>query len=73
MLVLSRKAGQTIEIDPKTVGSKITLTVVQVYGDKVIIGFDAPRETIIHRGEVAEAIAKEGTPEPVAGGVDHVA
>lgn len=55
MLVLSRKKDECIEI-----GSDIKITVVEVRGDKVRLGIDAPREIPVHRSEVAEAIRQEG-------------
>jgi carbon storage regulator len=53
MLVLSRKKGQSIQI-----GSDISVTVIEVRGDKVRLGVEADRETPVHRQEVADAIAK---------------
>lgn len=53
MLVLSRKAGQTIRI-----GDDIVVTVVEIRGDKVILGTVAPREIPVHRGEVYDLIHK---------------
>jgi carbon storage regulator len=53
MLVLSRKKGEGLRI-----GNNITITIVEVRGDKVRIGIDAPRDVAVHRNEVAEAIAK---------------
>lgn len=47
MLVLSRKAGQSIEI-----GEGITVTVTQIKGNKVRIGISAPAEIPIHRREL---------------------
>ncbi len=59
MLVLSRKKNESIVID-----GGIRLTVVEMRGDKVRIGIDAPREVVIHRQEVFDAIAKGGQPVP---------
>lgn len=53
MLVLSRKQGESIVI-----GEEVTLTVVEIRGDKVRIGIDAPRDIAVHRKEVADAIAR---------------
>jgi carbon storage regulator len=54
MLVLSRKKGETIVID-----GTINITVVDVRGDKVRIGIEAPRDVAVHRQEVHEAIMRE--------------
>jgi carbon storage regulator len=51
MLVLSRTKGQQI-----TIGGSITVTVLEVRGDKVKLGFAGPAETPIHRQEVFERI-----------------
>ena len=56
MLVLSRKPGQRLVI-----GRDIVITVVEVRGDKVRLGFEAPRGTPIHREEVFQRIAREET------------
>lgn len=52
MLVLTRKAGEKIVID-----GSITLTVLEVRGDGIRIGIEAPRDVDIHRGEVLEAVS----------------
>ena len=54
MLVLSRKRNESIVID-----DNIVITVVEVRGDKVRLGIEAPREVPIHRSEVYEAIRLE--------------
>lgn len=54
MLVLSRKKGQSIII-----GDNIEITVVEIKGDMVRIGINAPREVAIHRQEVFDQIAAE--------------
>jgi len=54
MLVLSRKKGQSIII-----GDNIEITVVEIKGDMVRIGINAPREVTVHRQEVFEQIAAE--------------
>ncbi len=48
MLVLSRKPGEKVVI-----GNGITLTVVQVKGDRVRLAFAAPDQVRILRGELA--------------------
>jgi len=47
MLVLSRREGESIVID-----NKIVVTVIRVEGEKVKLGFDAPREVLIKRWEL---------------------
>lgn len=54
MLVLSRKMDQTIMI-----GDDIVITVVDIRGDKVRIGIDAPMGIKVHRSEIYEAIQRE--------------
>jgi carbon storage regulator len=54
MLVLSRRVDERIVI-----GNGITVTVVQIRGDKVRLGIQAPAEIPVHRQEVADAIARE--------------
>jgi carbon storage regulator len=54
MLVLTRKVGQKISI-----GDDVEVTVLQVSGDQVRLGIEAPRELRVHRAEVLEQIARE--------------
>ncbi len=54
MLVLSRKKNESIIIN-----DNITLTVVEIRGDKVRLGIDAPKEVTVHRREVYEAIQNQ--------------
>lgn len=54
MLVLSRKKNEKVMI-----GDDVVVTVVAIRGDKVRLGFEAPRGTMINRQEVYEAIALE--------------
>ena len=51
MLVLSRKLGETIVID-----SNITVTVLEVSGSRVRLGFKGPSSVPIHREEVHNRI-----------------
>jgi len=55
MLVLSRKKLESIVI-----ADNITITVVEIRGDKVRLGFTGPREVQIHRSEVLDAIQRDG-------------
>lgn len=54
MLVLSRKKNESIVID-----GNIVVTVVEVRGDKVRLGIEAPKEVPIHRSEVYDALKAE--------------
>jgi len=56
MLVLSRQLDETIMI-----GNQIEITVVDVRGDKVRLGINAPKDVPVHRKEVFEAIRNENT------------
>ena len=62
MLVLSRKKNEKIVIN-----ESIVITIVDVRGDRVRIGIDAPRDVPNHREEIHEATAKaleqQETPE----------
>lgn len=51
MLVLSRKKNESIVIN-----NDITIVVVEVRGDKVRLGIEAPKEVPVHRREVYDAI-----------------
>jgi len=53
MLVLSRKLHQSI-----TIGSDVEVFVVEIRGDWVRLGVEAPKEVPIHRREVRDAIAR---------------
>ena len=54
MLVLSRHRDESIMI-----GDDIVITIVDIRGDKVRLGIDAPQEIPVHRQEVYEAIKRE--------------
>jgi carbon storage regulator len=62
MLVLSRKKNESIVID-----DTIVVTVVEIRGDKVRLGIQAPKEVPVHRSEVHAAIhAEQAQQEPPA-------
>lgn len=61
MLVLSRKKDEKIVI-----GDHITVMVIEIRGDKVRLGIDAPKEISVHRQEVYEAIQREAASGEVA-------
>jgi carbon storage regulator len=60
MLVLSRKKNESIVIN-----NDITIVVVEIRGDKVRLGVEAPKEVPVHRREVYDAIKRN---EAVNGG-----
>lgn len=68
MLVLSRKKNESIVIN-----NDITIVVVEIRGDKVRLGVEAPKEIPVHRREVYDAIkrneqlSKGADPTPDAG------
>jgi carbon storage regulator len=59
MLVLSRKKNESIVIN-----NDITVTVVEIRGDKVRLGIVAPKEVPVHRQEVFDAIHGKPGAEP---------
>ena len=68
MLVLSRQRGEKIMI-----GDDIEVSVIDIRGDKVRLGINAPHQTKIHREEIYAAIQRENReaaklkPEDLAG------
>jgi len=57
MLVLSRQKEQSIMIGDGD--DLIEITIVDIRGDKVRLGINAPKTIPVHRKEVYEAIQKE--------------
>jgi carbon storage regulator len=53
MLVLSRKKNESIVIN-----NDITIVVVEIRGDKVRLGVEAPKEVPVHRREVYDSIRR---------------
>lgn len=64
MLVLSRKKNERVLI-----GDDVIVTVVDIRGNKVRLGIEAPKGVAIHREEVAEAIKRNsaGVASPPGG------
>lgn len=54
MLILTRKTDQKIKID-----NQITISIIEIKGDQVKIGIDAPSKVKVFRQEVFDAIQKE--------------
>jgi carbon storage regulator len=57
MIILSRKKNESIVIN-----DDITIVVIEIRGDKVRLGVEAPREVPVHRNEVYEAIRRNQEP-----------
>lgn len=51
MLVLSRKVGESVVI-----GDDVTVTILEVRGDIVRVGIDAPRSVSVHRAELLQQL-----------------
>lgn len=65
MLVLSRKKNESIVIN-----NDITIVVVEIRGDKVRLGVEAPKEVPVHRREVYDAIRRNEMSTDVAANPD---
>ena len=61
MLVLSRKLNESIIID-----DQIRITVVEIRGDKIRLGIEAPKDVAVHRREVYDAIQRQLHADDVA-------
>jgi carbon storage regulator len=70
MLVLTRRANQSIMI-----GSDVVVTVLEVRGDQVRIGIDAPRSISVHREEVFRELeaANRAAASPASGALEGLA
>lgn len=60
MFVMSRRANESIVID-----NSITIFVVEVRGERVRLGIEAPRDVSVHRREVYDAIRRASEPAPL--------
>jgi carbon storage regulator len=73
MLVLSRRSNQSVIVGSEDLQRMLTVTVLQINGQNVRLGFDAPHGVAVHRSEVwaqisaaalapaARALVKKGT------------
>jgi carbon storage regulator len=59
MLVLSRKRDESIIVD-----GNIVITIVDIRGDKVRLGIEAPATVPVHRKEVYDALKRESAQAP---------
>ncbi|WP_203135636.1 carbon storage regulator CsrA [Microbacterium sp. JZ31] len=62
MLVLTRRIGERILI-----GDDVEVTILDIKGDSIRIGIDAPRTTRIQRAEIVEAVRDENAQAAVVG------
>lgn len=73
MLVLSRRAGESVVI-----GDDVVVTVLEVRGDVVRVGIDAPRSVQVHRQEVyrelqaANAAAAQAASDAAIAGISSL-
>ena len=68
LLVLSRQRDESIVIGKSIdILENIEITIVDVRGDKVRLGINAPREISVHRKEIYKAIQREKAQQQDAG------
>jgi carbon storage regulator len=58
MLVLTRNSGESLKI-----GNNVTVTILSARGTQVRIGFDAPKDVMVHRKEIYERIQRGKDPQ----------
>jgi carbon storage regulator len=70
VLVLTRRANQSIMI-----GADVVVTVLEVRGDQVRIGIDAPRSISVHREEIFRELeaANRAAASPASGALEGLA
>ena len=61
MLVLSRKKNESVVIN-----EDVVVTVIEIRGDKVRLGIQAPRSVPVHRREVFDAIQEQQKNQPLS-------
>ena len=70
MLVLSRKRNESIIVGPVG-GYEVNIVVVDIRGDTVRLGIEAPKEVPVHRREVYDAIQRTEGHAPIHRGRDN--
>ena len=61
MLVVNRRANESVVIgDPLSPLGRVTVTEIDRKRNRVVLGFEFPKETTVHRGEVAERLVASG-------------
>jgi len=65
MLVLSRKSNESIVI-----AGEITVTVLEIRGDQVRLGIDAPRSVTVHREEIHAELVRANQASAAGGRID---
>ncbi len=68
MLVLSRQRDESIKI-----GDDVEITIIDIRGDKVRLGIDAPPDVPVHRKEIYEAMKQRKGGEAGGKGVESLA
>ena len=68
ILVLSRHRDEGVTITG-TDGQRTVVTVVEIRGDKIRLGFDAAKDVTIHRNEVQEIVDREREQQDFGGPV----
>jgi carbon storage regulator CsrA len=69
MLVLSRKSQESVVVGGSAGFEHVLkVTVLDISGGKVRLGFDVDKEVPVHRAEVWERIGANGRPPPVTEG-----
>lgn len=56
MLILTRKSGEGIRI-----GDSITIRIIEIRGNQVRLGVDAPKNISVHRDEIYDLILEQNT------------
>jgi carbon storage regulator len=62
MLVLSRHINERVVIG--TPPNQVVVTLIEIRGDKIRLGFEAPANIPIHRQEIYNAIQRDGQKKP---------